>query len=80
MAKVYEYKDEKFSVNVDKENDCALKVSKDGFTATVSVQEKLGKFRVSGVDPVWWTPDPLRRRSPQCHNQDHPMRRSSGSR
>ena len=33
-----------------------------------------------GVDPVWWTPDPLRRRSPQCHNQDHPMRRSSGSR
>ena len=50
MAKVYEYKDEKFSVNVDKENDCALKVSKDGFTATVSVLEKVGKFRVSAND------------------------------
>ena len=33
-----------------------------------------------GVDPVWWTPDPLRRRSPQCQNQDHRMRRSSGNR
>ena len=37
-------------------------------------------FSNLGVDPVWWTSDPLRRRSPQCHNQDHPMRRSSGSR
>ena len=33
----------------------------------------------NGVDPLSWTPDPLGRRSPQCQNQEHPMRRSSGS-
>ena len=50
MAKDYKYKDEEFSVSVDKENDCTLTVSKDGFSATVSVLEKLGKFRVNASD------------------------------
>ena len=45
-----------------------------------SLGETSSPVPMPGVDPVWWTPDPLRRRSPQCHNQDHPMRRSSGSR
>ena len=50
MAKVYKYKDEEFSVTADKDNDCELTVSIDGFSANVSVLEKLGKFRVNGSD------------------------------
>ena len=33
-----------------------------------------------GVDPLWWTPDPLGRRYSPCRDQDRRTRRSSGAR
>lgn len=50
MTKEYLYKGEKFAVS--KPDDCEMTVSKDGCTATISISEKSGKFRVSVDDGI----------------------------
>ena len=44
MTIAHEYRGEKFIVS--KPEDCTMKVTKDGCTATISVQERSGEFRV----------------------------------
>ena len=50
MTKEYIYKGEKFSVS--KPDDCEMKVTKNGCTATISIAEQSGKFRVSAHDGI----------------------------
>ena len=64
---------------IDIDTRCIEAVGADAGSAGARYQFEVGRME-DGVDPVWWTSDPLRRRSPQCHNQDHLMRRSSGNR
>ena len=43
MAKDYEYKGEKFTIS--KPDSCTMKVSKDGFTANLTIHQATNKYR-----------------------------------
>ena len=45
MAKDYEYKGEKFTIS--KPDNCSMNVSKDGFTAELTIHQATNKYRES---------------------------------
>ena len=50
MTKFYEYEGQKFEVSDIK--DCTMKVSIDGLTATIDVDERTGQYRVNAKDGI----------------------------
>lgn len=54
MTTEYEYHGQKFVVS--KPDDCTMKVTKDGCTAVISVEEAGGRYKAALEDGTWSSP------------------------